>query len=217
MTDFLYATVSEIKERLYIQDNDRDRQWTSVARAASRWVDDVTGHRFYSSADIDPDNPTEVRYYQYAAGCDPLRLDVDDVLSIDTLTTDENGDGVFEYTWAVDTDYWLGPRNAPARNQPYTTIHRATFAGRYWFPSWPNSVRVEGNFGYCSLTDVPHPVRELTLMVAAAKAHAMLDLTMAGVHAYQAGPELRVTMAPNELPPFAREIIDKYRIPSYVV
>jgi hypothetical protein len=217
MTEFLYATVSEIKERLYIQDNDRDRAWMDVVRGASRWVDDILGHRFYASSDIDADNPTETRYYSQDPRCDVLSLEIDDFLSLTEVVTDANGDGTYEYTWATPTDYWLEPRNAPAKGKPYTTIHKASYAGRYWFPTYPNSVRVTGNFGYCTLANLPAGVKQLALIVAEIMARPLLDLTMAGVHAYQAGPELRVTMDEGQLPPMARKLIDTYRVPVYVV
>jgi hypothetical protein len=217
VTDFLYATVSEIKERLYIQDTERDRAWLDVARGASRWVEEVLGHRFYSSADLDPDNPTETRYYEIPPYENPLVLEVDDLLSVTTLQSDPNGDGTFDYTWTVTTDYWLGPRNALARGKPYSQIHKASYAGRYWFPSYPNSVKVVGNFGYCTLANVPAGVKQLTLIVAEVTARPLLDLTMAGVNSYQVGPELRVTMDAGQLPPMAQKLIETYREPVYIV
>lgn len=216
MTEFLYATVSELKERLNLENNDQDRAWYDVARSASRWVDDITGHRFYASSDIDADNPTETRYYTSDPSCDPLLLEIDDFLSLSEVVTDANGDGVFEYTWVANTDYWLGPRNAAARGRPYTTIHRTTWAGRYWFPSYPNSTKVTGNFGYCTLATLPSQIKTLTLMAAEMMAKPMLELNLPGVNSYQVGPDLRVTMSKDELPMMARKIVDLYRVPVFV-
>ena len=201
----LYASLAELKQRLNISETGRDSLWRDVIESASRWVDDITGRRFHASSDIDSENPTEIRYYQLDPYTNPLELEIDDVLTVTEIVTDANGDGTFEYTWVANTDYWLGPRNAAAKNRPYTHIHKSTYAGRYWFPSYPNSIKVTGNFGYCTLATLPANIRQLTMMVAEASARPMLELGVAGVGTYKLGPDLTVTMAADNLPLMARK------------
>ena len=215
MPQYLYAQLSDLNDRIDVTDTLRENAWRAVLESASRWVDDITGHRFYASSDIDSENPTETRYY--AMQGDPLTLEIDDFLSLTEIVTDANGDGTYEYTWTVTTDYRLGPVNAPAKGRPYTTIHRATHAGRYWFPGYPNSVKVTGNFGYCTLAALPPQITTLTLMVAEQMGRSMLDLNLPGINSYQVGPDLRVVMGKDELPLMARKIIDLYRVPVFVV
>ena len=220
MPEYLYVTISEIKERLNLENNDQDRAWLDVARSASRWVDDLTGHRFYATSDSDPNNPvppTEVRYYSQDPSCDVLSLEIDDFLSLTEVVTDANGDGTYEYTWATPTDYWLEPKNAPSKGRPYTTIHKASYGGRYWFPTYPNSVKVTGNFGYCTLANLPPQIKTLAGLIAEMMGRSMLELNLPGVNSYQVGPDLRVTMSKDELPLMARKIIDLYRVPLFVV
>lgn len=123
-----------------------------VIQGASRWIEKFTGRRFYAS--------TETRYYTALFG---NALEVDDLLSITTLSTDEDGDRTYEITWA-STDYDLMPLNATADAQPYTEIRTAP-EGDYSFPAGlKKGVKVVGSFGYCTIASLPHDVREACLL-----------------------------------------------------
>lgn len=215
-----YANVFDLMERLGIAENDsREGQLQNIVEAASRWVDRQTGHRFYLS--------TETRYYNaldrslasQAWALDtlerpwgsPSRIQIDDCTAVTTVATDEDGDGTYERTWTTGTDYWLGPRNAPANGQPYRYLNRAAASSRYLFPLWEESIAVTGSFGYCALASRPADIKELTLMVAEVMGVTLTDLSQPGISQYTIVNELVATMAPEELPPLGQKILDYYR------
>ena len=74
---------------------------------------------------------------------------VDDLLSVTSITTDLDGDGTFETTWAA-TDYFLTPLNATDNERPYTAIHRSPNGAEY-IPHhgvfWP-AFKVTGKWGF---------------------------------------------------------------------
>ena len=75
-----------------------------------------------------------VQSQSWGTGYASSRIVIDDAVSVTSVATDLDGDGVYETTWTVGTDYWVGPRNAPARGQPYRTINRNLAVGRQVFP-----------------------------------------------------------------------------------
>ena len=145
-----YAGIDQLKASLDIQlgDTTDDALLERAIEAASRSIDDLCGRRFYSA--------TETRYYE-ADGWDVI--DVDDLVSVTTLKTDEDQDRVYETTWAV-TDFELDPSDGP----PYTRIY-ATPTGSYAFPVWQRrAVQVVGTFGWSA---VPTPITQACLLMAA--------------------------------------------------
>lgn len=228
-----YATDLELMDRLGMSVNDSRRGVLSdVVEASSRWIDRTVGHRFYAVP--------ETRYYSFCPTSESwvarayppylggrMRLDIDDVLSITSLQTDNNGDGTFETTWTSPTDYWLGPRNAPANLKPYTTINRTLQGGRFYFPYYDQAVAVTGLFGYSELASRPPEIRELCLIVATYLAGVTIgspmaamssDLVVTGVQSYTIGGELTVNrqsaadlLALYQLPEAARRIIRLFK------
>lgn len=144
-----YCTLDELKARLDIQlgDTTDDAMLENSIEAASRAVDGMCGRHFYSA--------TETHYY---AAEEWGEIEVDDIVSVSTLTTDNDGDRVYETTWGA-TDFELGPGDSA----PYTRIY-ATPTGAYAFPFDRKSIRIAGTFGWPS---VPDAVREATLLLAA--------------------------------------------------
>ena len=93
---------------------------------------------------------------------DPKSLTVNDLVSLTTLKTDEDGDGTYEITWAT-TDYVLEPLNASLDSQPYTKINVRP-AGTHRFPTrYPGAVEVSGIFGWPS---IPFQVIEAAGLIA---------------------------------------------------
>lgn len=136
-----------------ITDLDDDALLEGVVEDVSRWIDDVTGRRFYSAS--------ETRYY---TPHDATTLFVDDLLSITTLKTDSDGDRTFETTWAT-SDYDLLPLNAAVDSnnvKPYTRIE-TTPLGSYTFPLHAKGVEIVGSFGFAS--SAPGPVRRACLIM----------------------------------------------------
>ena len=124
----------------------------NVIEGASRAIEVYCGRRFYPA--------TETRYYT-AAFSDELFID--DLISVTTLQTDEDGDRTYEITWAT-TDYDLLPDNAALTLEPYTLICTAP-DGRYSFPAGiRKGVKIAGSFGYAAL--IPAQVREACLIQA---------------------------------------------------
>ena len=144
-----YCTLDELKARLNIQlgDTTDDAMLESSIEAASRAADGMCGRHFYSA--------TETHYYQSERWDE---VDTDDIVSVSSLTTDEDGDRVYEVTWGA-TDFELGPGDSA----PYTRIY-ASPTGSYAFPFERKSIKVTGSFGWSA---VPDAVREATVLLAA--------------------------------------------------
>lgn len=148
-----YATLTELKARLDIDDSSDDTILENVIEAASRQIDGLCGRRFYAAS--------ETRYYT-ADMIDVLF--VDDILSVTTLKTDEDGDRVYETTWSSSTDYELEPVNAATIGEPYNAIYPMP-DGLYLFPTHRRGVEVAGSFGYASTT--PDAINEACLILSA--------------------------------------------------
>lgn len=145
-----YCTLDQLKASLSIQLGDEadDALLERAIEAASRSIDELCGRRFYSD--------TETRYYDPDAWD---MIEVDDLVSVTTVKTDEDQDRVYETTWAP-TDFELDPADGP----PYTRIY-ATPTGSYAFPVLQRrAVQVAGTFGW---TTPPMPVVQACLLMAA--------------------------------------------------
>lgn len=123
----------------------------TAIEAASRWIDAMTGSRFYVA--------TETRVFS-ADWYDLLY--VDDFTAITSIATDDDDDGVYETTWAA-SDYVLEPRGAVADGHPYRQI-RLNRNGRYSFPRRSGAIEVTADFGYSA--SPPAVVRQACLLVA---------------------------------------------------
>ena len=155
-----YTSVEEVKDRLNITDALSDFQLQVAVQSAARAIEGMTGRFFYRL--------TETRVYEPYGIYD---LPVDDVVSVTTLKTDEDGDGVFETTWTVGTDYQLviGDEfntGVTGEQRPYNRI-RTT--GNRIFPfTWPFSradrIQIVGVWGWPA---VPFAVKTATMQVAA--------------------------------------------------
>lgn len=166
----------------------------ALAEAASRYIDRFTGRRFYTTQN------DETRTYQAANGA---RVYPDDIISVTTLKTDEDGDRTYEITWAA-TDYDLLPDNAALNGEPYTYIQVAPL-GRYSFPLQRRGVQVVGKFGYSSTT--PDDIELACQMIVVSlyqnrfggQTEGAATITGAGV-----------VITPKDIPAGAVEIIKKF-------
>ncbi len=230
MATHLYADVDDLSDRLGIPASDsRQATLNQAIGAASRWVEDqLGGRRFYTLP--------ETRYYTleqtgrtysnmgyglgYGGGAWSIqssswgmgsvsRIVIDDATAVNSVMTDEDGDGVYETVWTVGTDYWVGPRNAPLKNQPYRTINRNLAVGRYGFPWWEDSIQVVGSFGYAAT--VPDEIRELTLAVAELYSRDVIEMSIPGVESYSLGTDLKANMSPADLPMVCQKTLEQYR------
>lgn len=131
-----------------------DLEASQAISAASRAVDEYTGRRFYADADA-----TSVRYY---TPTEPRYLNIDDLITLGTVQTDSDGDGVFENTWVENTDFVLDPLNADSDGKPFEEI-RVHPRGQFWLPCFPRSVKVTGQFGWSA---VPPTIKEAASILA---------------------------------------------------
>lgn len=157
-----YCTLAALKLNIGITsatDTADDTMLERAINAASRWIDDKAGTRFYTTA------ADETRYYTHPGahlyGQDnEVWLCHDDILSITTLKTDVDGDRTYSDTWAA-TDYDLLPYYGP----PYTWIE-TTPTGNYTFPSYRRGIQIVGKFGYCTAATQPPEIEAACILIA---------------------------------------------------
>lgn len=158
-----YCTAEELKSRLSITDTSDDDQVILACQAASRWIEGATGRYFWRGTDTRT-------YVPESVWC----LSTDDLVSVTTLKTDADGDGVFETTWTAGTDFELalGDRSyntgASGEQRPYTQI-RVVGGGAKMFPfTWAftrqDRIQVVGVFGWPA---IPPAVRQAAMQLAA--------------------------------------------------
>ena len=155
----LYVTADLLKNTLSLNGtNFADVDLAMLATTASRTVDNLCNRHFY----VD-DDANQVRYYT------PDELagqDIDDLTTLTSFQTDSDGDGSFDQTWTLNSDFILEDINAqadPADLWPYVrlTVHPL---GQYTLPvSYPRSVKVTGKFGW---PVVPDAIVTATILVA---------------------------------------------------
>lgn len=134
----LYASLAALKTQLGISDTTDDALLLRILEAVSRDIEVHCERRFYVE--------TRTRYYTARRR---YSLRVDDLLSVTSLSTDEDGDRTYEISWA-STDYDLDPANALIESppRPYRKLC-VTPEGDYWFPrGMPRGVRLVGSWGF---------------------------------------------------------------------
>lgn len=144
-----YADLTTFKARYMPDDTStgRDASIEAIIEAVSREIDNWTARRFWSTSD------DETRYFTAAT---PISVYPDeDIISITTLKTDDDNDGVYENTWSA-ADYITFPVN----KSPLTWISSSGRGALLRFPCYQSAVQVVGKFGYCDIADVPKPVVE---------------------------------------------------------
>lgn len=134
-----YTTLAAIKTQKDISSVDAadDSLIERIIEGASRYIDNATGRRFYTTTN------DETRTFTAVNG---RRCYVDDLISITTLKTDDIGSRTYPTTWAT-TDYDLLPANAALVGWPYMYLEAVDF-GRYSFPQYRKGVQIVGKFGF---------------------------------------------------------------------
>jgi len=137
-----YTTLQEVKSILRITDAFEDTLLERCIESASRHIERYCERTFVSGS--------ATRVF---APNDSYLCEIDDLVSVTTIKTSTDADGVFDTTWGSD-DYQLEPLNGISGGvySPYTRIRAV---GDYLFPTvnWPESqgdatVQVAGVFGY---------------------------------------------------------------------
>jgi hypothetical protein len=180
-----------------------DADITQQLKTASRAVDAVCDRRFYP---YDASND-QVRFYTPTR---PLTQEVDDLLGLTTLATDQDDDGVYETTWTLHTDFELEPSNAILDRRPYERI-RLSQRARTQFPVGVlNGVQVTGSFGWSS---VPDGVVTLTSILAARLLQRVRGTAALGVVAMGVDGAARIVREDPDLYMLVRDYI---RSPIFV-
>lgn len=176
-----YATLSDVKQRLRIADTVDDGLLSELIEGASRTIDSRCGRKFWA----DPAPVT--RFYRASTDAAYMALlsnpflerkswsrfplPVGDLLSVTALETNDSGDRTSFVTWDPTLDYYLEPVNAAVDMIPYSRIRPDPLSGRYWFPPWPQGVKVTGIWGYAfdwdgdGVPEAPEPIREATVLL----------------------------------------------------
>lgn len=151
-----YITPEHLKATLQLDGTSyADSDVQRAISAASRGIDWECGRRFYADADAN-----QARYYSPISA---VTIEVDDIITLTTLETDQDGDGTFEQAWTVNTDFVLEPLNAAADGWPYTRITIQPLASQGFPSGFPRSVKVTAKFGW---SDVPDQVVQACGLVA---------------------------------------------------
>lgn len=140
----LYATRDAVKARAGLDDTSDDATLDGILRDVSREIELWTGRQFWAV--------TQTRLFTARHPC-ALLLGAADLLAVTSLKTDDDGDRVYETTWAA-TDYDLEPYDAPLRSPPvpYWEI-RVAPNGRYSFPCVARGVEIVGRWGFMDVLD----------------------------------------------------------------
>ena len=137
-----YATLAEFLSRYApnsASDAARDISISANIQAMSRLIDLGTGRQFYPSA-------SQARTFQSTQFTNEVH--VDDMLTCSKVEIDMDGDGTYETTLTLGTDYILMPDNASYYGAPYTWIEIVPTSTSSW-PTRSRGVRVTGTWGYC--------------------------------------------------------------------
>lgn len=153
-----YATLAELRAYVGIPaaDTADDTLLTLALDAAASEIDAFCGRTFTQSAAL-------ARVYTATS---PTEVDVDPFATTVGLVvkTDDNGDGTYETTWTLNTDFRLEPVNAAADGRPWT---RLASLGTRWFPrnTYGPGVQVTAAWGWGAA--VPAAVKQANLLQAA--------------------------------------------------
>ena len=190
-----YATLAEFKSAIGITDSTDDTPLQSVLDATDALIDNYTDRKQgFGTA-------TETRYYNADTWQYVL---VDDLVSVTTLTTDDNGDGTYPTTWVAGTDYNLAPGNAALDGWPYTELDVSVSYPKNFPKGVYRGVKVTGVFGWPA---VPNAVKQAALIQAGAVWSSRTS-PFGVIGSADLGGILRQTRA---LHPEAQVLLDAYR------
>lgn len=190
-----YATLAEFKSAIGITDSTDDTPLQSVLDATDALIDNYTDRKQgFGTA-------TETRYYNADTWQYVL---VDDLVSVTSLTTDDNGDGTYPTTWVAGTDYNLAPGNAALDGWPYTELDVSVTYPKNFPKGVYRGVKVTGVFGWPA---VPNAVKQAAIIQASAVWSSRTS-PFGIIGSADLGGILRQTRA---LHPEAQVLLDAYR------
>jgi len=190
-----YCTLAEVKAALRLTDNTDDTLLERAIEGASRRIDGYCNRWFYKTSS------TAVKLYAR----DSYTLLTQDIANTTvTLKTDDDGDGTFEDTWVLGTDFQLEPTAVILSGFPY---YRVVAIGSKTFPlqtlePTPPQIELTAQWGWNA---VPHDVREASILLSMrqfARLNAALGVVGFADMAVQVrsvDPDVRDMLAPYRL------------------
>lgn len=151
-----YCTLQEVKSALRLSDSIDDTLLANAIEGASRRIDGYCGRFFYKTS------ATAVPLFANNA----YRLMTSDISSTTGLIVklDDDGDGTFETTLTLNTDYIVEPTDYIVQQRPIRTL---TMVGGYTYPMFyiPSEpgVQVTAHWGWNA---VPDDVREACVLLS---------------------------------------------------
>lgn len=150
-----YATLAELRSKIdYTSGNTTDdTELENIIEAVSRNIDQFCRRVFYQR---------DATALVYSAEWEDY-LPIDDLYNTTGLTVkaDTTGNGTFDETWTITTDFVMHPSN-PRPGHPFTHVQRSRFGSRS-FPVGANTVEVTGNYGWAA---IPPGIKEACLLEA---------------------------------------------------
>ena len=156
-----YCTLADVKAAARITDTIDDTLLELSIESASREIDSYTERVFYSTG-----GTAVARVY---IPQDIYLVETDDIISVESIKSDSNGNGTFDVTWET-TDFQLEPLNGRAGGID-TPATRIRAIGDYLWPVYEPrnvnsnqaSVEVTGVFGFA---EIPTAVRQACILSA---------------------------------------------------
>jgi hypothetical protein len=146
-----YATLADFKTAVTISDTTDDTDIEAAIEAASRQIDAIANRKFWQDGSV-----VDRKYWP----SEPCRVWVDDISTTTGLVVkvDQSGDGTFETTLTINTDFIVEPVNAAADYpvRPYECVRLLT-TGQ--LATWPvattgrPTVQVTAKFGWAAVPD----------------------------------------------------------------
>jgi hypothetical protein len=195
MTD--YATRAEAKAIVGIASSDttEDTLIDSLITAASSAIDQYCDR----PAGFGPQG-SQTRYY---TASEYYTVDIDDLISLTSLATDDGIDGTYNQSWASGT-FNLTPYNAALDGRPYTGIESSDTSVLNFPKHSTKGVRVIGTWGWSA---IPAAVKQACLLEVA-KLYASRNAPFGVIGAGDAGGVTRMT---TRMHPAAVALLDQYR------
>lgn len=150
-----YVDIDNLKSTIYVQGTTLlDADLEAAVAAASQGLDQELGRTF----DLSDAAVTRLFTPQ-----DSVTLPINDLVDLDSFKVDRDGDGVFEETWTLNTDFVLLPLNAALDGEPWTHVEVRP-QGRYAMPvGQRGSVQIVGQWGW---SQIPDRIVEATGLIA---------------------------------------------------
>lgn len=194
MAESDYCTLEDVKAQLDLDagNTQHDAAILRAISAVSRHIDNYCWRRFHAQQ--------ETRCYTASF---ENWLDVDDLLSVSSIATDESGARSYPTRWSAE-DYDLLPENASADGKPYTVIATRE-GGAHRFPvGIRGGVQIDGMFGYAA--EIPAPITAACVLQSV-RLFKRRDAIFGVAGSAEMGQQLVIA----RLDPDVRQLLDPYK------